>query len=167
MKKKPTTLYALRDKRGVYITSESPYADDEEQVILFPNPTWEQDDYTDSDGNHWIIADRLGELFTKLCEGLPVSLIAATGHVSAKSLREMRSGLRPVPETLWKKVEEIKVIDGKVVDLESVRSALKLTKAALALKFGVHPNTISNWCSGKTPIPQKVKKWALKVNSAR
>lgn len=98
-------LYGLADGKGgvAGITSERSLG----SVELVPNPTWEQDDYTDDDGGHWIRADRLAFLFNELCRstGMTKKALAAYCGVSPQSFNNYRSGKHPVPVAIWRMVE--------------------------------------------------------------
>ena len=80
-------------------------------VELVPNPTWEQDDYTDDDGGHWIRADRLAALFDELCKstGMTKKALSAYCGTTPQTFNNYISGKHPVPIAIWRMVEERKL----------------------------------------------------------
>lgn len=108
--------YGLIDENGeIYGVSKIPYADDNDddaQVILFPNPTWEPSDWTDNnDKEHpnWILADHLGDMFNELVAGLNTVDVAKKLNINLSDLYDMTDGLCPIPENIWREVEKMHV----------------------------------------------------------
>jgi hypothetical protein len=160
----PHQLYAALDPDGsIYAASETPFADDESPVILFPNPTWHPDDFTDDDGNHWIRADRLGKLFSELTAGLPVTTAATACRIGPPKFRDMQHGIRPIPEEIWQRAEKFSRKFNEEIDFPAALQKSGLTDAAAARKFNVHPNTIRNWKKKKTGFPPEVKFWTRRT----
>lgn len=77
-------------------------------VELVPNYTWEQSDFTDPEGNNWIIADRLAQLFGELCDstGMTRKALAAYCGKTSKTFSNYVTGKSPVPMAIWKLVEQ-------------------------------------------------------------
>lgn len=99
-----------------YIDSDGEiYAADEicelDKLELVSNPTWEMDDYTDEQGNHWIRVDRLAALFDDLCKstGMTKKALSAYCGVTPQSFNNYISGKHPVPIAIWRMVEERKL----------------------------------------------------------
>lgn len=99
-------LYGYQDSDGEIYAADDIWKVD--KVELVPNPTWEQDDYTDDDGGHWIRADRLAFLFDELCRstGMTKKALAAYCGVSPQTFNNYISGKHPVPIAIWRMVEE-------------------------------------------------------------
>ena len=102
-------LYGYIDSDGEIISAEtSPSLG---SVELVPNYTWEQSDFTDPEGNNWIAADRLAQLFGELCEstGMTQKALAAYCGKTPKTFSNYVTGKSPVPLAIWRLVEERKL----------------------------------------------------------
>lgn len=101
-------LYGIEEDGEILSASENQSLG---SVELVPNPTWEQDDYTDDDGGHWIRAARLAFLFNELCRstGMTKKALSAYCGVSPQTFNNYISGKHPVPIAIWKMVEERKL----------------------------------------------------------
>lgn len=101
-------LYGIEEDGGILSASENQTLG---SVELVPNPTWEQDDYTDDDGGHWIRADRLAELFNGLCKrtGMKKKELAAYCGVTPRTFSNYIKGNSTVPVSVWRMVEERKL----------------------------------------------------------
>lgn len=161
------SLLAYIDEAGnVYGIAEEG-ADCANIVPLFPNPTWEPSDYTDKAGKNWIKADRLGQIFTALVEGIPAEHICSTCRIGRAKLRQYLSGERAIPEEIWQTVEAIKrdKPQEKDPDFATALKKAKLTKRAASVKFEVCYNTIQNWASGRSRLPKHVRAWTERTLS--
>lgn len=108
-------LYGYKDESGEIYAADTNWSLD--KVELVPNPTWERDDYTDESGGHWILTDRLAELFNDLCKrtGMKKSTLAILCGKSAVTFSRYCSGAVPVPPAIWRIVEiEARNMRGKV-----------------------------------------------------
>lgn len=102
-------LYGIADGKGGVAGITSAWS--LESVELVPNPTWEQDDYTDDEGGHWIRADRLADLFNELCRstGMKKKELAAYCGVTPRTFSNYIKGNSTVPISVWRMVEERKL----------------------------------------------------------
>ena len=80
-------------------------------VELVPNYTWEQSDFTDTEGNNWIASDRLAQLFGELCDstGMTQKALAEYCGKTPKTFSNYVTGKSPVPIAIWKLVEQRRV----------------------------------------------------------
>lgn len=99
-------LYGICDGQGGISCTTDQWSI--EAVELVPNPTWEQDDYTDEEGGHWIRADRLAFLFDELCKstGMTQKALAEYCGKTPKTFSNYVTGKSPVPMAIWKLVEQ-------------------------------------------------------------
>ena len=97
-------LYGIEDDGEILSASENQTLGSVELVI---NPTWEVDDYTDTDGSHWIRVDRLAELFNDLCKrsGMKKSSLAILCGVTPQTFSRYCNGVTPVPPAIWRIVD--------------------------------------------------------------
>lgn len=98
-------IYGFVDSDGFIYAADDVWSLD--KVELVPNPTWEQSDYTDPEGNNWIASDRLAELFNDLCKksGMRKSALAALCGVSVSTFSRYCNGASPVPAAVWQVVD--------------------------------------------------------------
>lgn len=102
-------LYGIADEDGKIYAADDAWALD--KVELVPNFTWQESDFTDPEGNNWIIADRLAQLFGELCDstGMTQKALAEYCGKTSKTFSNYATGKTPVPLAIWRLVEERKL----------------------------------------------------------
>lgn len=98
-------LYGYTDTDGEIYAADETWTLD--KVELVPNPTWEQSDFTDSEGGNWIRVERLAALFDDLCKstGMTKKSLATLCGVTASTFSRYCSGDVPVPVSIWMVVQ--------------------------------------------------------------
>ena len=101
-------LYGIMEDGEIIDTSTSPSLG---SVELVPNYTWEKSDYTDEDRKNWIIADRLADLFGKLCDstGMTQKALAEYCGKTPQTFCNYLKGKTPGPLSVWRLVEQRKL----------------------------------------------------------
>lgn len=98
-------IYGIEEEDGEILSASENQTIGSVELVI--NPTWEVDDYTDDDGNHWIRVDRLAFLFNDLCKrtGMKKSTLAILCGVTPQTFSRYCNGITPVPPAIWKIVD--------------------------------------------------------------
>ena len=79
-------------------------------VVLLPNFTCEQADYTDESGDSWIAVEHLAKAFSELVDatGMKKKALAEICGKTPTTFCNYLSGKAPVPPLVWERVAQFK-----------------------------------------------------------